>query len=216
MKRSQGFTLIELLVVIGLLSILMVAILPNLLGGSAAAKDAACGLNLKWWYSTIKTYQTTNKKWPSGEGSEMMRNLWNSTAVEKTDANLTRFYCPHQIGEGFYQEFRNLPDLSELWRGSHETIEMDYACRKDRRNWEKGSKAWMSDDNYDGQEWSHTDFSMNILYGDGNVHLYTLDELVQKGILTQEESDDIQSEKSDIVIQVGPQSRIKDLQDLAY
>ncbi|MEZ5989135.1 MAG: type II secretion system protein [Planctomycetota bacterium] len=216
MKRCIGFTLIELLVVIGLITMLMAALLPHFGAVNDAAKSQACDANLRWWFETIQGYRTTHREWPEGEGSALLRTVWNSTSIEKTEPNLERCFCPHLAGDGKKRHLLAGTDIDDLWRNGHDTADIDYACRKDRRNWERGKVAWMADDNDDGRAWNHASRSMNVLYGDGNVHLFTLEELVDKGVLTADESADLQAERSDLVLQCGPQSRLPDLRDLRY
>lgn len=65
-KTRSGFTLIELMIVIAVLSILMIALLPNLMAARSASKLAACQSNLKNIATALETYSTDNKIYPTG------------------------------------------------------------------------------------------------------------------------------------------------------
>lgn len=219
MKKAAGFTLIELLVVIGILSLLAVYVLQNIAGGADTAKEFANRKNLTWWYTQIQSYKSRYQKWPKGGGSDMLRTLWLSSVIEKTPTNLQKFFSPFSIEDpdSFFHEAKVM-DLDELWKESIDPSETDYAARAkgQKRNWVSGKQAWMSDDNYDGTAWNATK-SMSILFGDGAARTYHVDtEMIEQGWLTQDEADAIMSEESDLVIQIGPQSRIPFLQKLDY
>ena len=219
MKKAAGFTLIELLVVIGILSLLAVYLLKNVAGATGTTNEFANRENLTWWYSQINNYKGRYQKWPKGGGSEMLRTLWISSVVENTPTNLQKFFSPFNIGDpdNFFHEAK-LGNLDDLWKESIEPSETDYAARakKYKRNWVSGKQAWMSDDNYDGTGWNGTK-SMSILFGDGTARTYHVDlEMVEQGWITQDEADAIRSEESDMVIQIGPESRIPFLQKLDY
>ncbi len=220
MKKAKGFTLIELLVVIGILGLLMVYLLKNVAGGQISAKVFANEKNLEWWYEQIETYKLRHKKYPKGGGSELFRTMWNSNVFNKNEDNLQRFYSPFEVElEGFFltQKEENT-DLRQLWSNGISSEEVGYAARakKYKRTWAREDEAWISDDNSDGQIWNPA-FSMSILFAGGKVKTYYAHvEMVEKQWLTQDEANDIISGESDLVIEVGPQSRIPFLRKLAY
>ena len=60
-------------------------------------------------------------------------------------------------------------------------------------------------------------FSMSILFAGGKVKTYYVNvEMLEKQWLTQDEANDIISGDSDLVIEIGPQSRIPFLRKLDY
>jgi type II secretion system protein G len=59
-KTSKGFTLIELLIVITIIGILAVALLPQVLGGPARARDAARKADLNAIVTALEQYAVDN------------------------------------------------------------------------------------------------------------------------------------------------------------
>ncbi len=68
MKKTmskKGFTLIELLIVIAIIGILAVALLPQVLGAPARARDAARRADVNNIVAAIESYNASNGSYPS-------------------------------------------------------------------------------------------------------------------------------------------------------
>jgi len=72
MKRRAAFTLIELLVVIGILSMLITMMLPNLQAAVEAARQLKCRGNLKAIGGAIKSYDVENNAYPATAGDDAL------------------------------------------------------------------------------------------------------------------------------------------------
>lgn len=175
MRRSGGFTLIELLVVIGILSLLMVVLIPNVVGGKARANEFACQANLRWFYQTFQTYSSRHKgRLPKESGIHMLWALWDSHTIEHTEENRDRFLCPGVRGEE-HDLLREIP-IDELWRTKEDftSADTDYAVIAHKRRMDSGKTPWMCDDNEHGP--NHQSGVINVLMGDGNVKALLPDE----------------------------------------
>ena len=73
---SAGFTLIELLVVIGILSVLMVALLPQILESQREADVFADKANLEWHYKNIQMFQNRKLTLPRDGGAKYVLAPW--------------------------------------------------------------------------------------------------------------------------------------------
>ena len=78
-----GFTLVELLVVIAIVGILVALLLPSLSAVRESARSASCKSNLKQIGLAMKTYETTNRRYPAsfeftvGENLQTNNGSWS-------------------------------------------------------------------------------------------------------------------------------------------
>ena len=126
MKRSKGFTLVELLVVVGIISLLVMILMPTLTRARELAKQAICGANLNTLGKGVAIYMTEYDKFPlitdhGDSGAELstatqaeeiweeasgelvltanaMQNFW---VIIKTGTSEKAFQCP---SDGDYQD----------------------------------------------------------------------------------------------------------------
>ncbi|MCA9373661.1 MAG: type II secretion system protein [Candidatus Gracilibacteria bacterium] len=67
-NTKKGFTLIELLIVITIIGILAAALLPNILGAPARARDAARQADLNTFISALEAYAADTGSYPTTGG----------------------------------------------------------------------------------------------------------------------------------------------------
>ncbi len=196
MRRSSGFTLIELLVVIGILSILMVVLIPNIVQSRQRADEFACQANLTWFYQSFQTYSSRHRgRLPKESGIHMLWALWGTGAVEHTAKNRDRFFCPAVKSED-RDAVEEIP-IEELWRTKEDfsSRDTDYAVIAKKRRMDSGKTPWICDDN-EGQR-NHLSGVINVLMGDGTVKILLPDEDLKEWYDTEDE---------DFVFPVGPDS----------
>ena len=206
MKRNPaaGFTLIELLVVIGILSVLMVALLPAVLEGQREADVFADKANLKWHYDQHTIYRNRKHKLPPDGGHKFVLAPWVMGVCDHTEENRDRFFTP-----GIAQDDPRWGELSELdpreiWQSFDELSQDDthYAGRASehyktmRRS---GNEAIMANVLPNG--------TVNVLMSSGSIRtLEPQDEL----------KDFVDPDDPDYTVDVGPDSPVELLQKLIW
>jgi len=104
-KKGRGFTLIELMIVIAILSILVIALLPNLMAARAASKLSACQSNLKNIATALETYFVDYEKYPTTDFTvDQSSPLWQYILK-----NLT---CPECKLE---YEYKSMPPKYQIY-----------------------------------------------------------------------------------------------------
>ena len=174
-SSTQGFTLIELLVVIGILSLLVVAFAPDIIGVGASADKAADQANLKWQYQQIYRYQIEKKRYPKGEGSQWLLGPWVDGFVERTEANFNRYWVPNASDPN--KEDLQEVGMDDIWKSIDEITSSDthYAGRaRIVGNPKSGKAAWAANDN-EAETPTFDDGSVNVLTGDSNVKNLQID-----------------------------------------
>jgi prepilin-type N-terminal cleavage/methylation domain-containing protein len=178
-----GFTLIELLVVIGILSILMVVLLPQIIGARETAYIFADKANLKWHYQTLDIYRQRYKRFPKEGGHKFVLASWvEGIVTDKTPENRDRYFTPG-LQDQRQNELRD-EDPKSIWKSFADLTSMDtaYAGRAKEHlsgKLDSGNEAWIADDNEYGPAFSGG--SINVLVGDGNVRELDLLELRKFG-----------------------------------
>ena len=177
-NRSSGFTLIEMLVVIGIISLLAVALLPNIVSGRAAANQTADAANLSWHYFNILDYERKYKHYPRGRGHQWVLDPWVRGVVERTPQNLEKYFTPGLSGDVIRDLKRELEETGTVWSTADAltSLDTDYAGRDSSRrsgSIMSGKVPWMSNDNeFDP---AFPDGSINVLMGDGVVRVLHID-----------------------------------------
>ena len=171
-NRSSGFTLIEMLVVIAIISLLAVALLPNIVSGREAANQTADRVQLGWHYFNITNYERKFKQYPRGSGHQWVLDPWVRGVVERTPQNLEKYFTPGLSGGGIAELKRELQETGTVWATADAltSLDTDYAGRDSRQrrgNIMSGKVPWMSNDNEFGP--AFPDGSVNVLMGDGVV-----------------------------------------------
>ena len=201
-SMRSAFTLIELLAVILIISILVAALTPMVNDAIRAAKVAACAANLREIYNGLKLYEIKYRSIPNEGGVRFFACLVAKGAIEKTKTNCERLSCPSvqkaslAIGQLPWEE----------WWTDLERIDGSYSAYAGRdmknhplRQWPApGTEPLVCDDN--DPELNHGT-TTNVLYADGSVQTFELEDLKEKGVLSKEEK----------TLIVGPDSPVPDL-----
>ena len=176
--RTSGFTLIEMLVVIGIISLLAVALLPNIIGARTAANQTADAAHLVFHYDNIILYEQRYSHYPRGTGHQWILDPWVRGVVEHTPQNMERYFTPGLSGGEVLALREELDRGGAIWTdpGSVTSLDTDYAGRDARRrtgNILSGKLPWMANDNEFGP--AFTDGSINVLMGDRVVRTLYID-----------------------------------------
>ena len=178
-----GFTLIELLVVIGILSILMVVLLPQIIGARETAYIFADKANLNWHYATMDIYRQRYKRFPKEGGHKFVLAPWvEGIVTDKTPENRDRYFTPG-LNDQRQAELRE-EEPSSIWKSFADLSSLDTAYAGRAKEFlsgklDSGNEAWMADDNEFSPAFSGG--SINVLVGDGNVRELNLLELRKFG-----------------------------------
>lgn len=208
-NTRSGFTLIELLVVIGIISLLAVVLLPNIIGGKEKANKLADAANLRWHYQVL-TELRDQKKLPVRGGCRFVLAPWYRGIVEKTEANLNRYFNPAQsVEDSKVKELLEI-GVAKIWPREEAITSLDthYAGRSEKFfvGMLSGNEAWLADDCELAMPFPSG--SIHVLYGDGNVKELLADpDLLKYGWKLE----DVKEGK---LFDVGPSSPHPDLKKL--
>ena len=204
---KRGFTLIEILAVILIISILAVALLPQITPALERANVTACRSNLDAIYQGLVIHEQKYGDLPQHGGAAFFAALIQREVWENTDKNAKRLTCPAV-------KVSAVPGLAgldpEQWFTDLELVDGDrstYAGRDTvnhplRKFPGSGKEALVADDN--DPEMNH-DTTTLCLFADGSVTAYELVELREQGLLGAE----------DPLLVVGPESPVEELRTLS-
>ena len=204
--RRAGFTLIELLAVILIISILAVALLPQISPALDRANVTACSKNMEAIYQGLMVHNSKYDDIPQRSGVAFFASLISREAWENTEKYAKRLTCPAVKTSA-------LPGLSGLdpedWFRDIEVVDGDYSTYAGRdldnhplRKFPgSGKEALVADDN-DGA--MNHDTTTVVLYADGTVGTEENVELREEGLLGEGE-----------YLLVGPESQLEKLQKLS-
>jgi len=168
-----------------------------------ASENTACQANLQNIHKGIILYKNKYKRLPNESGIRFFAEIYAKGAVEQTKTNAERLICP-AVDKGSLA----IGSIDwEDWWTDLEAIGPDYssyAGRDSKRHPLRklsGKEPLVSDDN--DPEMNHQT-TTNVLYGDGSVQQFELFELMDEGILMEEEP-----------LVVGPDSPVEDLRKLS-
>ncbi len=205
---QQGFTLIELLVVIGIISLLAVALLPQVIEGKTAANVAADQANLRWHYTTFTNYKNKMSRYPKGGGHKFILTPWVEGHVEHTEQNFDRYFSPQEDGDEHKDDLKEVQGVEAIWKSVDDLTSEDthYAgrARAYKRRMFSGKEIWMATDNEFGA--TYPDGTIVVLMGDGATKT-----LLRAKELKEFFPEDVDEE---FVFEVGPNCEHKGLAKL--
>lgn len=199
----RGFTLIELLAVILIISILVAALTPMINDAIESAEVNACQANLRNIHQGMIQYKISYREAPKGSGVKFFAQLISRKAMENTKINAERLTCP-----GIEKSSLAIGDLPwEEWWTDIEMVDGSYSAYAGRDCKEyplrkfpgSGNEPLVCDDNDGGM--NHRT-ATNVLYADGSVRSYEMENLRDEGKIGPEEE----------MVWVGPNSPVPDLQ----
>ena len=213
MRNARGFTLIELLVVIGIISAMMVWLVPQIMSGQATVYEVNCQKNLQNLYQATQVYKTRKKgRLPTESGITFFWRLWRSNAIENTDTGRRLLFCPEVVNVEPPPALEVPVDdiKSQLWRNKEDfdSYQTHYAARAraHRRTMNTENAIWFADDNEGAR--NHARGVINVLYSGGAPGSLEVDMLEEKGYWQGEPGDQT------YVFPVGESSPHPELQKL--
>jgi prepilin-type N-terminal cleavage/methylation domain-containing protein/prepilin-type processing-associated H-X9-DG protein len=205
-RARRGFTLIELLAVILIVSILVATLTPVVNDAIRSAEVKGCAGNLRAINQSLMIYRTKYGGLPPHSGVRFFADLIARGAIENTKANAEKLTCPAidkaalAIGALPWEEWWK--DL-DVVNGTYSAYAgRDMKNHPVRQLTASGNEPLVADDN-DPDMNHHT--TTNVLYADGSVQTFELDDLRTQGVLTADET----------VLVVGPESPVADLAKLS-
>jgi len=206
-RRRRGFTLIELLAVILIISILAVALLPQIRPALDRANVTACNSNLKAIYEGLLVHNSKYGDLPQAGGVAFFASLISREVWEDTEKNAKRLNCP-AVKTSAISGLAGIDP--EDWYTDLDLVDGDWStyAGRDTENHPlrkfpgSGKEALVADDNDGGM---NHDTTTLCLFADGSVVAYELVELREEGLLGQE----------DDILLVGPESPVEALRSLS-
>ena len=175
----SGFTLIELLIVIGIVSLLVAVLVPQLIPVQDAAYAVGDVANLRAHRDWLLTYERKHGSLPMEGGTRFVMATWTSGIAGPTEEDFDRFFTPGPArqNDAAYAELRKRVQRGENpWPNldATDTTSTHYVGRAKQylKTRQQGpGEAWMADDNEDG--WNLRDGSLNVLFCGGVVRTYS-------------------------------------------
>lgn len=204
-RRRRGFTLLEMMAVIAIIGILAAFLIPNVMDAFRGATTSACEANMRELYRYLVQYRSShNMSWPKEEGQRFLLRLWKDEVMEHSEQNAKRLFCPNNQYDNWKQPDEVRPALEYLndWENvgpgflsyAGFTSNGDPKLRAQLNN--NPAKVTIAADVIPHRN------ELVYMTADGNVHRLQLAELVDQGILTQEQVDNLD-------IPIGPSSPIE-------
>lgn len=192
-----GFTLLEMMVVIGIIGVLATFLLPAVgeaLGNTTVAAEKANMRELFTWFQLYKN--NNNQSWPTASGQKFILTLWKDGTVERSEKNARRFFSAGEKADEY---------MAMMGMDPEEMTPIEYLS-----DWDSIGPEYINYAGFDPQgdpQWrrklktnpSQVTIVANatfvhrnaIVYmtGDGEVHTLNIQNLLDEGVLTQEDID---------------------------
>lgn len=192
-----GFTLLEMMVVIGIIGLLSAFLVPNIMDAMARASVTAEKANMNELYRWLTMYKdSNNQSWPTATGQKFILQIWKDGTVERSEKNAKRFFSagensteylatlgvdPNEISVIDY-----LTDWDGMVPGSINYAAFDpqgdNTLRRKLRT-APGSVTIVANATF-----AHRN-AIVYMTADGEVHELNIQNLLDEGVLTQEDVD---------------------------
>lgn len=204
--RRAAFTLIELLAVILIISILAVALLPQITPALDRTNVTACSRNLSVVYEGLMLHNQKYGDLPQQGGVAFFASLISRDIWEDTEKNAKRLNCPG-VKTSAIAGLQGLDP--EEWYTDLDVVDGNWStyAGRDVKNHPlrrfpgSGKEALVADDN---DPVMNHDTTTLCLFADGSVVAFENVELREEGVLAEDE-----------ILIVGPESQLEELQKLS-
>jgi prepilin-type N-terminal cleavage/methylation domain-containing protein len=192
-----GFTLLEMMVVIGIIGLLAAFLVPNIMQAMGQATVTAEQANMRELYTWLTMYKTNHDNgWPTATGQKFILQLWKDGTVERSEKNAKRFFSAGENSTeylaslGFDPEETSVIDYLTDW-DSLAPGAINYAGfdpQGDRTLRRKLNNAPGSVTIIANATFAHRN-AIVYMTADGEIHTLNIQELLDEGVLTQEDID---------------------------
>lgn len=192
-----GFTLLEMMVVIGIIGLLAAFLVPNIMQAMGQATVTAEQANMRELYNWLTMYKNNNNQsWPTTTGQKFILQLWKDGTVERSEKNAKRFFSAGENSTeylaalGFDPEETDVLEYLTAWdsMGPGSINYAGFDPQGDRTLRRKLNSAPGSVTIVANATFAHRN-AIVYMTADGEVHTLNIQELLDEGVLTQDDID---------------------------
>lgn len=192
-----GFTLLEMMVVIGIIGLLAAFLVPNIMDAMGQASVTAEKANMRELATWMQMYKNSNNQsWPTGTGQKFILQLWKDGTVERSEKNAKRFFSAGENSTEYLATLGMDPNETNVieYLSDWDSIvpgHINYAAfdpQGDRSMRRKLNNAPSTITIVANATFAHRN-SIVYMTADGEVHELNIQNLLDEGVITQEDID---------------------------